>query len=59
MNPTALQKKMASKMTDFQLSAALETTQAAIVAGGGSLTAQGTRWQNLSALKAEAARRKT
>ena len=58
MAPTALQKKMASKMTDFQLAAALETTQTAIVAGGGSILAQGTRWQNLAALKAEAARRK-
>lgn len=57
MKPTALQQKMVSKMSNTELSLALIAANDAIKKGGGSITLQGTRWQMLGAMKAEAARR--
>lgn len=57
MKPTALMTKMAAKMSNQEVLAALVTTTNAIKKGGGSITLQGSRWQMLAALKAEAAKR--
>jgi hypothetical protein len=57
MKPTAYQKRRAAKMTKEQLSQAIATTREAIAKGGGSINLQCTRWQNLTALNAEMARR--
>lgn len=57
MKPTALMMKMASKMTNAELAKALATTHDEIRKNGGSIKLQSTRWQMLTALKAEAATR--